>query len=641
MHKFFQLIVTSFRSLVRRLVVGWSLERKSLLFFGTALVVPIGLAFWFIVAVVANHLVLEATRLEARDYAKKVLAWRHVEVHYDSDSDSSSTTPQLMALLRDDLIDDPNYRHQYVMLDQETQHIDLKNSALPSAEERLMLEGLQAEFREYIQQRLAAESSQREREATVDAGDGQIATAEPPPGMLNPLSPDSVESAIIDNPLAPTDASSTARRPLFREAGPVFSDETDISGEIHKAPPGGWYVYYHAVAFESRCLSCHSKFEASNAEPIPFRVVKVLTPYGRKQVASTWTLTVMLSIGMVTVAVTLLVVHWVLRRIVLTPLTHLKTVSDEISRGNTDLRANIDTGDEFNELSDAFNRMLRHMTESQEKLKGLNRELDVRVDQLAQANLNLFEANRLKNDFMANMSHELRTPLNSIIGFSDVLGDIPTLSEKQRRYAANIQRSGKLLLEMINDILDLAKVEAGKMTVAPTSFKLQTLVSAQCDMLRSLVDERNMELHVVLEEDMEEVFQDQPKFQQILTNLLSNAIKFTPDGGLITVSAGSASEQFFFVTVEDTGVGIPESDFEIIFEKFRQSNEVLRDGGLTREFAGTGLGLSIVKELCKLLGGEVRLSSQLGTGSQFQIILPKLYTQAMQPDLEHARELGT
>jgi signal transduction histidine kinase len=146
--------------------------------------------------------------------------------------------------------------------------------------------------------------------------------------------------------------------------------------------------------------------------------------------------------------------------------------------------------------------------------------------------------------------------------------------------------------------------------------------------LQSLLDEKNMDLQIEIPEELPAMFQDQAKIQQILTNLLSNAIKFTPDGGLIAVRAGLASEDHFFITVSDTGVGIPESDFEIIFEKFRQSSAVVQQDGLTRQFSGTGLGLSITKELCRLLGGEIRLTSQLGTGSIFQVILPIHYLPA-------------
>src|SRR5690606_23555767 len=158
-------------------------------------------------------------------------------------------------------------------------------------------------------------------------------------------------------------------------------------------------------------------------------------------------------------------------------------------------------------------------------------ELDQRVDQLAQLNLQLYEANRLKSDFLANMSHELRTPLNSIIGFSDVLQGIDSLSDKQRRYASNIQRSGRVLLEMINDILDLAKVEAGKLAVRRSTFNIGSLVRSQVDMVRSLADEKNLGLTVEAEEDLPMAEQDQSKIGQILTNLMSNAIKFTPEGG--------------------------------------------------------------------------------------------------------------
>lgn len=631
MRKTIKFASKSTQKLLRRLVGGWSLERKSLLLFGLALVLPIGLAFWFVLEVVADRLVLQTTRQKARDYAKIVIGWTHAEAHLGSASFDMSP---VMALMREDLIDNPSYHHRFLMLDQQTQYIDLNQSEVPTTpEERELLIELRDDFRAYLNERLEAEAAVvAERTGATESESLDLEAAENSEQLFNPALPPG-QPTIGAVPTEATESADRERRDLFKDDGPIFLTAREQEGLGEGDEQQGWYAYYHVVAFEDRCLDCHKRFEASTADPMPFRVLKVLTPYEDKQVTSTWTLTVMISIGMVTVSVTLLVVHWVLRRIVLTPLTHLKGVADEISRGNTDLRANIDTDDEFNELADAFNRMLRHLTESQQKLQGVNKELDVRVDQLAQANLSLFEGNRLKNDFLANMSHELRTPLNSIIGFSDVLVDIPSLSDKQRRYAGNIRKSGKLLLEMINDILDLAKVEAGKMTVVPTSFDVEMLVSAQCDMLRSLVDERNMDLNLEVEPEIEDVFQDQTKFQQILTNLLSNAIKFTPDGGLITVTVCDATDGFFCVSVADTGVGIPEADFEVIFEKFRQSNEVLQNGGLTREFAGTGLGLSIVKELCKLLGGEVRLTSQLGTGSKFEVILPKHYEQAFASEL--------
>src|SRR5256714_15084976 len=175
--------------------------------------------------------------------------------------------------------------------------------------------------------------------------------------------------------------------------------------------------------------------------------------------------------------------------------------------------------------------MLRNLMSMQEQLKGTNVELDRKVDELARTNLALYEMNRLKSDFLATMSHELRTPLNAIIGFSDVLESIASLDEKQKRYVRNIQTSGKVLLEMINDILDLAKIESGKMEIRLSDFRIDQVVTAQCDMARPLTERKNIDLEAQSEPNLPEMFQDQAKLQQMLNNLLSNAVKFTPEGG--------------------------------------------------------------------------------------------------------------
>ncbi|MEX0688783.1 MAG: ATP-binding protein, partial [Pirellulales bacterium] len=311
------------------------------------------------------------------------------------------------------------------------------------------------------------------------------------------------------------------------------------------------------------------------------------------------------------------------------PLEHLRDVSDEVRRGNIEARADIHTADEFEELGVAFNRMLRGLLDTQGELRQANGALDEKVDELAQANLHLYETNRLKGDFLATMSHELRTPLNSIIGFSDVLGSIESLDAKQQRYVENIRTSGRMLLEMINDILDLAKIEAGKMEVRPARFRLEAVVNAQCDMVRPLAEKRNIQLSYEVGPGLEEVEQDQAKVQQILANLLSNAIKFTPEGGRVDVIArldedpAGGDAGGFLLEVVDTGVGIAAADQQAIFEKFRQGDVFRRDDAMTREFSGTGLGLSIVRELCRLLGGDVSLESQLGLGSRFTVQLPR------------------
>src|SRR5262245_19107059 len=219
------------------------------------------------------------------------------------------------------------------------------------------------------------------------------------------------------------------------------------------------------------------------------------------------------------------------RYVIVKPVTHLRGVANAVREGDVEKRAVIRTGDEFEELGSAFNRMLRQLLSQQSELKQSKGELDERLDELAQANMKLYEMNRLKSDFLATVSHELRTPLNSILGFSDVLSGIAALDDKQRRYVGNIQRSGRILLDMINDILDLAKVESGKMEVRLGEFKINSLVSAQCDMARPLAEKKNIDLDCEASASLPALRQDQAKVQQILNNLLSNAIKFTPEGG--------------------------------------------------------------------------------------------------------------
>jgi signal transduction histidine kinase len=175
---------------------------------------------------------------------------------------------------------------------------------------------------------------------------------------------------------------------------------------------------------------------------------------------------------------------------------------------------------------------------------------------------------------------------------------------------------------MINDILDLAKIEAGKMDVRPSEFSLQTVVEAQCDIVRPLTDEKNIDLNVEVEAESQPLYQDQAKIQQILTNLLSNALKFTPEGGRIVVTAGANKLGQLEFAVHDTGIGIAEEDREVVFEKFRQAGSGESADTLAREYMGTGLGLSIVKELCTLLGGDIGFESELGKGSIFTVQLP-------------------
>ena len=387
------------------------------------------------------------------------------------------------------------------------------------------------------------------------------------------------------------------------------------------------YQYYQPMYAKKSCLECHHSLgQAPNPnlqENDLMAVVRVTiddqaTVNARaKNRALLWTAAIVVGF------LSMISLWAVVRYVIVKPVTHLRDVANAVREGDVEKRASIRTGDEFEELGAAFNRMLRQLLSQQSELRHVNNELDNRLDELAQANMRLYEMNRLKGDFLATVSHELRTPLNSIIGFSDVLSAIDALDEKQKRYVGNIQRSGTILLDMINDILDLAKMESGKMEVRLSEFKINTLVGAQCDMARPLAERKNIDLDFVASANLPALRQDPAKVQQILNNLLSNAIKFTPEGGRIAVKAERDQFSDLRLTVTDTGIGISPDEQQAVFEKFRQAATISVTGdSMTREYSGTGLGLSIVRELCRLLGGEVSLESELGKGSTFTVRLP-------------------
>lgn len=418
-------------------------------------------------------------------------------------------------------------------------------------------------------------------------------------------------------------------------------------------PGGNEYQYIQAVTFKSSCLiACHSnepkdelggggfdvgRIDLDNHYFRPARdgqgservkagdlagavVVHIPLEWTRKSINSNRAM--LITAALVTAILAMVSSYMIVRYIIVKPVKHLRDVSDAIAAGRLNIRSRIQTGDEFEDLSHAFNRMLHNLVAMQQELRDVNSDLDLKVDELAQANMALYEMNRIKSDFLATMSHELRTPLNSIIGFSEVLGGDDNLSDRHRRYAGNIQTSGKMLLGMINDILDLAKIESGKMEVRGEDFSIRDVSEAVTNLARPMADRKDITLECRLDEAIPLLRQDPGKIRQILYNLLSNAIKFTPEGGRVTVRA-RAEGRFLVLEVEDTGIGIAEEDRETIFEKFRQAKTPGRgDNVLTREHEGTGLGLSIVRELASLLGGEISLKSQPGRGSTFTVRIP-------------------
>jgi two-component system, NarL family, sensor histidine kinase BarA len=385
------------------------------------------------------------------------------------------------------------------------------------------------------------------------------------------------------------------------------------------------YRYYAPIFAQRSCVQCHQRDVAADAdikEGDLMRVVKIVlrTESTRRKLSRNNA--ILLATAIATVFLAMLAGFAIVRYVIVKPVLHLKDVSDQVTRGNLEQRADIRTGDEFEELSHTFNRMLRHLVAVQDELRAVNTDLDAKVDELAQVNLRLYEMNKLKDDFLATMSHELRTPLNSILGFSDVLARSDNLTEKQQRFVHNVQTSGKTLMVMINDLLDLAKIESGRMELQVVECSLADLVERQVGSLNPLADQKNIDLSYEIDPAIGTLVQDPAKIQQIVNNLLSNAIKFTPEGGRVRVRARRLDDAYFELVVEDTGIGIPLNEQATIFEKFRQGHTIpgQRDA-MTREYGGTGLGLSIVKELSKLLGGEVSLVSEFGKGSTFSVKL--------------------
>ena len=255
---------------------------------------------------------------------------------------------------------------------------------------------------------------------------------------------------------------------------------------------------------------------------------------------------------------------------------------------------------------------------NRDELGALASDLNRMSDELGRLYRQLEAASRHKSEFLANMSHELRTPLNAIIGFSEVLEArmFGELNTKQGEYVRDIHSSGRHLLSLINDILDLSKIEAGKVVLEPERFHLSTAMEGALTLLRERAARHNIAVGLQVDERLGEIVADERKVRQVLLNLLSNAVKFTPDGGRIDVRAGLVNG-VVEVAVTDTGIGIAPEDQEAIFEEFRQVGD-----NVLQKREGTGLGLTLARKFVELHGGHVRVQSELGKGSTFTFTLP-------------------
>lgn len=260
---------------------------------------------------------------------------------------------------------------------------------------------------------------------------------------------------------------------------------------------------------------------------------------------------------------------------------------------------------------------------------GLEEKVRERTSELLRAKLVLEKTNRMKDEFLANMSHELRTPLNAVIALSDILFEetFGPLNDKQRKYVGDIIQSSLHLLSLINDILDLSKIEAGRMQLQPSTFDLNALLRDSLVMVKEKASKHRIALSLDLDTGLTSVRADQRKVKQIVYNLLSNAVKFTEDGGRVTIRSRRRDDRQVRVTVEDTGIGIAQDDLDKIFVEFQQI-----DSSLARRFAGTGLGLALSKRFVELHGGSIWVESEPGRGSRFSFSIPMMVADASKPE---------
>ncbi len=414
--------------------------------------------------------------------------------------------------------------------------------------------------------------------------------------------------------------------------------------------------YVRVIRVTDNCLSCHNPQGSAGAlSPNEF-IGAVIIQSQAGEISRTkllnWVWVTMA--GLIAGTGAIIAFYWITQRVILRPIRQLRALADNVAEGNLDIRSNITTGDEYEKLANAFNHMLDGLQKAQEKSRLAGKQLDTKIAELSERNIEIFKANKLKSEFLANISHEFKTPLNAILGFAQVLREKPGIlhRDKTRRYAENILAAGNRLLRMINDLLELAKTQAGKVELHIEMTSIPDIIEAAVATFSLQTRKKKIKIKVVIEPDMPALVTDAGKVQQILYNFLSNAVKFTPERGRIEIRAGLLSgygsalpatavayaetsrrdesatgktdpeSRFVRLAVSDTGCGIAEADREKIFEKFRQV-----DGSLTRETAGSGLGLTISRELATLLAGSIGLESKVGEGSIFWLDVPVTLTK--------------
>ena len=316
------------------------------------------------------------------------------------------------------------------------------------------------------------------------------------------------------------------------------------------------------------------------------------------------------------------------------PFKRLESATQNFTSGNNQSRVNIKTKDEFGILAAFMNEMFDQITKHETQLKTEVNERNIAAKKVSEqrdalqkltseltiARDHAFEASNAKSSFLANMSHELRTPLTTIIGYSELLIEEMEKSEDSNTAMDSdlnkIHHAGKHLLILINGVLDIAKIEAGKMTLTPENFDIKTIIEDVSNMIEPICQESQNHFNIEMNDNMGTMYSDITRVKQILFNLLSNACKFTHNGKIKLIVGKNSHEQITF-TVSDTGIGIEKDKINELFNEFVQV-----DNSTTRKYSGTGLGLSICRRLTTLLGGDITVESEPESGSSFMLTLP-------------------
>ncbi len=463
-------------------------------------------------------------------------------------------------------------------------------------------------------------------EATSDATTGEPAASDASSAVSSPVIPEprgmTIRVLTPEEITNPQTGSPQIERALARfEAEPSLRH----SQSVIRTEAGRSYRYLRPQRTEAGVLRV---LVLERPSPNAGRLIVVNTLY-------------ILSAGSFVLGLAILAFYLITHRIILSPVRALTETAEQVRLGRSEARSAINTGDEFEVLAETFNEMLDTLSSANARLRGTNAAMDLKLNELAEANLRLYEAMSLKSDFLASVSHELRTPLNAITGFAELLLSIadrddalqeppsPESLAKRRRYLDNIMHAGQTLLDMIEELLEMAKIEAGKVRLEITPVDPRDLCEGLMGLIAPLAERAGVTTELRIDPRTPVLETDARKLRQLIFNLLANGVKFTgPEGsdgrpGLVMLRVERLPEtdpegiERVRFSVIDNGPGIAPEDHDAVFEKFRQI-----EATHTRGHAGTGLGLAIAKEFAQMLQGDLLLESEVGEGAMFTLVVP-------------------